>query len=87
MKSYIKKIIVPFVNSKRKQLSLNGDHRALAIVDRFKGQCIVSDLLSTKFGTYIRLYLTTRIARLHHPTRLSIYFSMSFVRIYYVVYL
>ena len=39
MKAYIEKIIVPFVNSKRKQLKLNTDHRALAIVDKFKGQC------------------------------------------------
>ena len=39
MKAYIEKIIVPFMNSKRKQLKLNADHRALAIVDKFKGQC------------------------------------------------
>ena len=39
MKSYAEKIIALFVNAKRKQLNLNADHKALAIVDKFKGQC------------------------------------------------
>ena len=30
MKSYVEKIIVPFVNAKRKQLNLDADHKALA---------------------------------------------------------
>ena len=33
---YVEKIIVPFVNAKRKQLNLNADHKALEIVDKFK---------------------------------------------------
>ena len=45
MKAYIEKIIASFVNSKRKQLKLNADHRALAIVDKFKGKCTSSLIL------------------------------------------
>ena len=72
MKAYVEKIIVPFVNSKRKQLRLNADHRALAIVDKFKGQCtplIVEILDSNNIDVvYAPANCTDRL----QPTDLSI---------------
>ena len=38
MKEYIKKIIIPYVDSKRKELKVSSDQPALAIYDVFKGQ-------------------------------------------------
>jgi len=68
----LKKIIVPFVNSKRKQLRLNADYRALAIVDKFKGQCtplIVEILDSNNIDVvYAPANCTDRL----QPTDLSI---------------
>ena len=37
--AYIDKILVPYVTQKRQQLSLDTQHPALVIFDRFKGQC------------------------------------------------
>ena len=37
--AYIYKILVPYVTQKRQQLSLDTQHPALVIFDRFKGQC------------------------------------------------
>lgn len=39
MKDYILKIIVPYIEGEKANLKLNSDHRALAIADKFKGQC------------------------------------------------
>ena len=38
MKRYIEKIIVPFVNQKRKALKLEALYPAITIFDGFKGQ-------------------------------------------------
>ena len=38
-KTYIEKIILPYVSEKRRQLNLEDDHPALVIFDVFKGQC------------------------------------------------
>ena len=37
--AYIDKILVPYLTQKRQQLSLDTQHPALVIFDRFKGQC------------------------------------------------
>ena len=42
--AYIENILVPYVTQKRQSLSLNSQHPALVIVDRFKGQCTLSVL-------------------------------------------
>ena len=39
MRSYIEKIIVPYMGQKRDQLNLDDDHPTIAIFDVFKGQC------------------------------------------------
>ena len=36
---YIIKIVIPYVNGRRKELKLSADHPALAIFNVFKGQC------------------------------------------------
>ena len=36
---YLVKIVIPYVNGRRKELKLSADHPALAIFDVFKGQC------------------------------------------------
>ena len=48
MKRYIKKIIIPYVSEKRKELGLQDNHPALAIYDGFRGQTTeaISSLLS-----------------------------------------
>ena len=38
MKEYQEKIIIPYVNRKRKELKVSADQPALAIFDVFKGQ-------------------------------------------------
>ena len=38
MQEYIHKVILPFVQAKRKELKLQVDHGALVIYDEFKGQ-------------------------------------------------
>ena len=38
MKQYFDKIILPYVNEKRKELKLSSDHPALLIFDNFKAQ-------------------------------------------------
>jgi len=38
MKTYINKIIMPYVKQKREQVNLSDDHPPLAIFDVFKGQ-------------------------------------------------
>ena len=38
MKDYILKILIPYTEDKRAKLKLNGNHRALVIADKFKGQ-------------------------------------------------
>ena len=43
--AHIKKILVPYIETCRKRLSLPADHAALVIFDRFKGQC-TSNILS-----------------------------------------
>ena len=39
MIAYLNHIIIPYINAKRKELVLNQEHPALAILDVFKGQC------------------------------------------------
>ena len=39
MIDYIQRILLPYIQTKRKELKLSHDHRALVIYDRFKGQC------------------------------------------------
>ena len=39
MIAYLNHIIIPYINAKRKELSRNQEHPALAIFDVFKGQC------------------------------------------------
>ena len=36
---YLVKLVIPYVNERRKELKLSADHPALAIFDVFKGQC------------------------------------------------
>ena len=39
MKSYLTKIIIPYIVKKTEDLKLLSDHRALVIFDNFNGQC------------------------------------------------
>ena len=38
MKAYIEKILLPYINGKRKELKLQPDHPALVMFDKFTGQ-------------------------------------------------
>ena len=42
---YFKKIILPYVNEKRKELQLSSDHPALVIFDNSKAQITLSEVL------------------------------------------
>ena len=55
---YIKKIIVPFVSSKREALKLNPAYPALAIMDGFRGQTTesVMDLLKENNILAVRVH-------------------------------
>ena len=44
--AYIEKILTPYVNQKRRELSLDIQHPALVIFDRFKGQCTCNVFLA-----------------------------------------
>ena len=54
--SYIKKVLVPYVETCRKKLSLPTNHAALVIFDRFKGQC-TSTILSLLDSHHINLVI------------------------------
>ena len=47
MKQYIGKIILPYINDKRKELKLPHDQPALLIFDNFKAQTTSSTLLDS----------------------------------------
>jgi hypothetical protein len=38
MKAYIEKILLPYINGKRRELKLHPDYPALVIFDKFTGQ-------------------------------------------------
>ena len=61
---HIKKILVPYIETCRKKLSLPPDHAALVIFDRFKGQC-TSNILSLLENNHIHLhgYCTIKLYR------------------------
>ena len=65
MKEYIEKIILPYVQSKRRELCLSDDHPALAIYDVFKGQLTddISSLLTKNniFYVYVPANCTDRL--------------------------
>ena len=58
---YIEKILVPFVTRKREALSLDPQHPALVIFDRFKCQC-TSRILSLLDNNNIYLVIVPVIA-------------------------
>ncbi len=51
--AYIEKILTPYVNQKRRELSLDIQHPALVIFDRFKGQCTSSVLLALEKQNFL----------------------------------
>ena len=52
--SHIKKVLIPYIEGTRKKLSLQEDHAALVIFDKFKGQC-TTNILSLLESNHIRL--------------------------------
>lgn len=45
MKSYLQKIMIPYIETKRKELGLPNNYPSLVIFDNFKAQC-TDDLLA-----------------------------------------
>ena len=56
MKDYVEKIILPYINDKRRSLKLADDYPGLLIFDNFKAQC-TSDLLKLLDDNYINVTL------------------------------
>ena len=62
------------MNSKSKQLKLNADHRALVIVDKFKGQCtpLILEMLDTNNIDDIYIYFPANCTDRLQPMDMSI---------------